>query len=255
MPLIAKCPRCSSNTPLRLTYYSPQNAYGTSCDSCGWRSSYEIRPHDGSHEKQLELKGVSSMLTKIPTSFRCRNCKSPLAFPDQPGPVTCRCGYATSGDFVAALQEEVAFQMNRPAAALADSTPDTGVGKILLDAGKTGLKREASRIAVEQLVKAARAALGDSYPRFLDTPLGRELEGVIVCSALLWLCKNWEQLPSRQLFESVAVAGIENNSQAVARLMSQALLPICAGLAAQLGSLPGTSDGDEPRAIEGESAL
>ena len=105
---------------------------------------------------------------------------------------------------------------------------------LMIEAGKRGIKTEASRIAVRKLVELTRAALGDAYPKFFDSPIGQQLEGAVVSAGLLWLCQTWQQIPQRDLLQSVALAGVEANAQNLVALTEQVIGPLVERLALQL---------------------
>lgn len=97
---------------------------------------------------------------------------------------------------------------------------------------KRGLKIHSSEEAARKVVELVKSRLGDSYPAFFSTDLGKSIEAPLLCALLHEAGKNLT-FPGSSKLRDLAGYGLEGASGDLMQIVAKFLGPI----AGELGGL------------------
>lgn len=105
---------------------------------------------------------------------------------------------------------------------------------------KEGAYQGASSKAADTIVEQLRKALGDSYPKFFDSPLGHAVEPVVVCALVDWLLTEYApKSDTTDLVAKAARLAIVDKSSGFVHLLLDKIMPSVPELASQLSVIAG----------------
>ena len=92
-----------------------------------------------------------------------------------------------------------------------------------------GLKIHSSEQAARKVVALVKKSLGDKYPAFFDTDIGKAIEAPLVCTAVHELVKKYD-FPGRDKIEKISGFALEGCIGDVAALVSMYFMPLVGDL-------------------------